>query len=362
MNHAPRVLISRAALRHNYHRTRALAGDAKLMAILKADAYGHGLVRIARWLPEAEAFGVACPDEAEQLRRAGIRQTIVLLAGPQSMDDLQRIDALRLDMVLHNDTQLEMLSEWQTKSPVPSGIQAIWLKIDTGMHRLGFPPDEIAGALERCTGCMPDIPIRLMSHLAAAYEARHPMNQAQCQCFEAASRGVAAPRSLANSAALLSLPETRYEWVRPGLMLYGVSPQTPKEGRDWGLQPVMQLESQLIAVHRLQAGEPVGYGASWRCPETMPIGILAAGYADGYPRHIKSGTPVLINDKTCTIIGSPSMDMLSVDLRQCPQAKTGDPAVLWGTSLPIERIAQQAATLPYDLLCRIHKRAQFLEA
>lgn len=358
MSRPARVVIDRAALRHNYQLLRRLAGAARIMAVVKADAYGHGLLRVAKCLPDADAFAVVCLGEAEQLRAAGVRQAVVLLQGVYCVEDLERAAALGLDLVVHNRTQLDMLAARR-----PSlGKAAIWLKVDTGMHRLGFSPAELPAALASCKASQPGAAVRLMSHLATAHEPDHAMTRAQLQVFDGLCPDSDLARCIANSAALLTLPAACYQWVRPGLALYGVSPQASREGRDWGLRPVMRLESGLIAVRRLRAGEPVGYGADWRCPEDMPVGILAMGYADGYPRHAGSGAPILVNDRPCALLGRVSMDMLAVDLRACPEARVGDPALLWGRELPVERIARAAGAIPYELLCRVHKRLQFVDA
>lgn len=357
MSRPARVVIDRAALQHNYQLLQRRARGARIMAVIKADAYGHGLLRVARCLADADAFAVVCPEEAEQLRAGGVRQAVVLLQGVYCAADLQRAAALDLELVVHNQTQLDMLTAWRP----PRGKGTIWLKVDTGMHRLGFSPAELPAVLTHCKASQPGAELRLMSHLATAHEPGHPMTRAQLQVFDGLCADSDLARCIANSAALLTLPEACYQWVRPGLVLYGVSPQAEREGGDWDLRPVMSLESGLIAVRRLRAGEPVGYGADWHCPEDMPVGILAMGYADGYPRHTPSGTPILVNDRLCALLGRVSMDMLAVDLRACPEARVGDPALLWGRGLPVERIAGAAGTIPYELLCRVHKRLQFVD-
>jgi alanine racemase len=326
------------------------------MAIIKADAYGHGLVRIARALTDADAFGVACMEEAQALRDAGIDARIVLLEGPFSADELQQIDALGIDMVLHHESQLTMLEQ----ASLQGGIR-IWLKIDTGMHRLGFQPADVAAVLVRLRAipALTEVPV-LVTHLANANENDDHAVAAQLACFSDTLVGVAGERCIANSAAILSYPETHTDWIRPGLMLYGISPFAQRCAQEFGLRPVMTLKSQLIAVRRLTAGETVGYGKTWTCPEAMTIGVVAIGYGDGYPRHCQSGTPVLIKGLRAQLIGRPSMDMLTVDLRSIPDPQVGDEVTLWGEGLPAEEIAPHADTIPYELLCNVGRRAQFI--
>ncbi|MCG8380383.1 MAG: alanine racemase [Proteobacteria bacterium] len=357
MTRPSRVVIDKTALRHNFQRVRQLAPDSRIMAIIKADAYGHGLIRVAETLNEADAFGVACLEEAEQLREASISKPIVLLEGHHKASDLSRISELQLEVVIHNDNQLLTLEQ----AEINNALQ-LWLKIDTGMHRLGFAVDKIDNALNRITNCNNVIkPVRLMTHLATANEDKHPLTRQQLNLFEQVCKKLDFETTIANSAAILNFPETHREWIRPGLMLYGVSPMAGSDASQHGLNPVMTMESEIISIQYLKKGEPVGYGATWECPEDMPVGVVAAGYGDGFPRHAKSGTPVLVNNIRCALIGRASMDMLTVDLRNQPEAGIGDRVVLWGESLPIEEIATYADTIPYELLCGVHKRLQFIE-
>ena len=198
-----------------------------------------------------------------------------------------------------------------------------------------------------------------MTHLASANNREDPMTSEQINCFSQFNKNMSLEKTIANSAAILAFPDAHVDWVRPGIMLYGVSPFANSNGPQEGLKPVMTLKSRLITVKALKTGEPVGYGATWRCPEDMSVGVVAAGYGDGYPRHAESGTPVLVNGKRVELIGRASMDMLTVDLRSQPQAKTGDPVVLWGEGLPVEEIAKHAGTIPYEMLCAVHKRLEF---
>jgi alanine racemase len=357
MTRPSRVVIDKQALKHNLQRVRELAPDSKIMAIIKADAYGHGLVRVANTLNDADAFGVACLEEAEQLRSASITNPIVLLEGPHKAVDLSAIVQLQLEIVIHNEFQLDILEQATLDKPLQ-----VWVKIDTGMHRLGFSLENITNILKRVADCKNIKPsFRLMTHLATANEQNNPLTQQQLENFKQACDGLEAEKTIANSAAVIGFPETHADWNRPGLMLYGVSPMADKHAHELRLKPVMTLESELISIQKLKKGEPVGYGATWRCPEDMPVGVVAAGYGDGFPRHAKSGTPVLVNDVRCALIGRASMDMLTIDLRNQPQANVGDRVVLWGESLPVEEIAQYADTIPYELLCGVHKRLEFIE-
>ncbi|MBI2970074.1 MAG: alanine racemase [Gammaproteobacteria bacterium] len=358
MTRPARVIVDLDALRHNLSRVRALAPGARVMAIVKADAYGHGIERVAHALPAADAFGVACVEEAQQLLAAGVKRPIVLLEGPFSAQELKAISARGLEIVVHHAFQIELLE----RTAVPQPLR-VWLKVDSGMHRLGFDPADVARAWARLHACRSALPpLRLMTHLARANLAGDPMTGMQLAAFERACSGLEAERSIANSAAIIGFPSSHAQWVRPGLMLYGVSPVDGRDAGDYGLRPAMTLCSELISIKRVRAGEPVGYGASWRCPEDLTIGVVAAGYGDGFPRHARSGTPVLVNGRQCAIIGFASMDMLTVDLRPVPDARIGDVVELWGASLPIERIAQHADTVPYELLCGVHKqRLSFIE-
>jgi alanine racemase len=357
MTRPSRVVIDKQALQHNLQCVKELAPNSKIMAIIKADAYGHGLVRVAKTLNNVDAFGVACLEEAEELRSSEVTNPIVLLEGPHKTNDLSRIIQLQLDVVIHNEYQLEMFEQASFEIPLQ-----IWVKVDTGMHRLGFPIDKVSDVLKRISACsnINKVP-RLMTHFATANEVNNPLAQQQLEKFNDVCRDLDYERTLANSAATINYPETHADWVRPGLMLYGVSPMHDTLASEYGLKPVMTLESEIISVQHLSKDEPVGYGATWRCPEDMPVGVVAAGYGDGFPRHARSGTPVLVNGIRCSLIGRASMDMLTIDLRNQPNAKIGDKVVLWGESLPIEEIAQHADTIPYELLCGVHKRLEFIE-
>ncbi len=348
------VFVNRDAAEANLRKVRGLAPQQRIMAIIKADAYGHGLVRMAQAFAAADAFGVACLEEAVVLREAGIKHRIVQLEGPFTADELEILKALAIDTVIHSDAQVAMLERFRADAAI-----GVWLKMDTGMHRLGFSPQEVPAVYQR----LRDYPcvrphIRLVTHFASAQERGSSTVGVQSRVFLDAIGDLTGEKSLANSAAIIAAPHTHADWIRPGLMLYGVSPFPDSDAAAEGLQAVMSLRSRLIAVREVKAGEGVGYGASWRCPEDMPVGVVAIGYGDGYPRHAESGTPVLVNGKRAALIGKASMDMLTVDLRGVGEARVGDPVVLWGDGLPVEEIARCANTIPYELLCGVRGRTR----
>ena len=356
MTRPARVVIDLSALQHNLSRVRELAPGCRVMAVVKADAYGHGLVRVARELARADAFGVACLEEAEELRAAGMQHKVVLLEGFYSAAGLERARTLGLELVIHHDYQLDILEQVP-----PSPSVNVWFKIDSGMHRLGFQPGAVPAAWQRLRECRAVGEVRLMTHFADASNPDNPMTREQLQVFDSACAGLQGERSLANSAAVIAWPQTHGDWVRPGLMLYGVSPMDDGTAAEHGLRPVMSLLSELISVKSLKQDDSVGYGAAWCCPEDMPIGIVATGYGDGFPRHARSGTPIMVRGIETSIIGNTSMDMLAVDLRKVPGARVGDGVELWGPHLPVERIARHAGTIPYEILCAVHKRLRFFE-
>lgn len=357
MSRPGRVVIHLAAFRHNLSLVKELAPGRRVMAVVKADAYGHGLVRAAGALKAADSFGVACLEEAEQLRAAGLAHPVVLLEGPFAANELDRVAALGLEIVVHHEEQLQMLELARLPAPV-----RVWLKVDTGMHRLGFAPEDLYEAWQRLQDCAQVAPdMVLISHLANASSCDSALVPLQLACFDTVADGLAAPRSMANSAGVLQWPDSHYDYVRPGLMLYGVSPMDDTLAANHGLRPVMSLESRLISVKNLKRGDAVGYGATWSCPEDMIVGIVAAGYGDGFPRHAGSGTPVMVDGVRSQIVGNASMDMLCVDLRPRPQARVGDPVQLWGDQLPVEEVAKHAGTIPYELLCGVQPRLEVIE-
>ena len=346
-----RAAIRLSALRHNLNRVRMAAPASRVMAVVKANGYGHGLERVAAALGDADGFGVACLEEAVRLREAGIRQPITLFEGFVDPRELPEIGRLQLDIVVHHEQQLVVLERLKKSMSL-----RVWFKIDSGMHRLGFPSEQARSVYARLTACDCVEEVRLFSHLAAADDRRSGYTRRQLNQFMDITDGMKGARSLANSGAILGWPDTHLDWVRPGLMLYGISPFAGGVAADEGLQPVMTLSSRLIAVNRCKRQDAIGYGHAWVCPQDMPVGIVAAGYGDGYPRHAISGTPVLVNGRRAQIIGRVSMDMLSIDLRAHPEARVGDEVVLWGDGLPVEEVAQHAGTIPYELVCAVAPR------
>lgn len=354
---ATQAVIDLAALRHNLARARAQAPNSRILAAIKANAYGHGMLRVAQALADADAFGVASLDEALQLRDSGIRQAIVLLEGFFSADELPSIAARQFIPAIHCLEQLEQLE--QARLPAPINV---WLKLDSGMHRLGFPLAQAQTIWQRLNACANvSCVIGCMTHLACADNLDDDFTARQLADFHQATASLPGERSIANSAGLLAWPDAHAQWVRPGLMLYGVSPLLGGRGAQHGLRPVMTLRSELIAVKELKRGEAVGYGGAFICPQDMRVGVVAAGYGDGYPRHLGTGVSVLLKGERVPLIGRVAMDMLTVDLRRQPQARPGDAVVLWGEGLPVEEIAEHAGTIPYELLCRVMPRVEVLE-
>lgn len=358
MSRAASATIHVDALRHNLARMRALAPHSRVLAVVKADGYGHGLERAAHALEGADGFGVAALADAERLRAAGLSQRIVLLSGFDEPADLPALRRLGVETVLHHDSQLDMLA---AEAPAQPPIR-VWLKLDSGMHRLGFAPARTADIHTRLHAMANvDDDIVLMTHFAASDEFDSPRTREQLGVFEHAIGDLPGARSLANSAAVLGWPATHGDWIRPGGALYGLSAVDGRSGVDLGLQPAMTLSTRLVAINRVARGEAVGYGGRFACPEDMPIGVAAIGYGDGYPRSVPSGTPVLVNGTRAPIVGRVSMDLLAIDLRGHPQARVGDPVVLWGRGLPVEEIASAAGTIGYELACGITRRVRFVE-
>lgn len=353
MTRAARAIIDLGALQHNLRKVRAAAPGRRVMAVIKANGYGHGIVTVANALSEADAYAVACLDEAMSLREAGITRPIVLLEGFFSAAELPVLVRENIITVIHHDAQLEMLGQ-----SALNGALQVWIKMDSGMHRLGFAPEVVAAVWQRLKSCPGVSVIGFMSHLAGADEPHDDITRQQIRCFNDALAALPGERSLANSAGVLAWPDTQNDWVRPGIMLYGVSPFAGRTGADLGLQPVMSLQSQLIAVHPRRRGERIGYGGDYLCPADMTVGVVAIGYGDGYPRRISPGAPVLVNGRHAPLIARVSMDMICVDLRDQPAARCGDPVILWGPELPVEEVAAAAGTIPYELLCRVAARVR----
>lgn len=357
MSRATSATIHLGALRHNLARLRALAGDAKVMAVVKADGYGHGLERVARALSAADAFGVACIADGQRLRASGVRQRIVVLSGIDEPADIAEMHRLELESAIHHPAQIDWLAADRDPRPL-----RVWLKLDSGMHRLGFAPGEARAAHARLRA-LPNVDpaIGLMTHFANSDVFADAQTTHQIETFEATFSGFGGERALSNSAAVLGWERARGDWVRPGGLVYGISVVDGRTAADFGFRPAMTFSSKLIAINRIAAGEPVGYAATWQCPEDMDVGVIQVGYGDGYPRSATAGTPVLVDGIRVPIVGRVSMDLISVDLRMAPKARIGDRVVLWGEGLPVEEIAAHAGTIGYELTCGMTRRVRFLE-
>ncbi len=347
------VTIDLGALRSNLEVLRRLAPKSRVMAVIKGNAYGHGLVTVARALKSADALAVARLGEALNLRDAGIKSSVLLLEGVLDHEQLAAAAAADLQIVVHSPEQLELLKG------APAGVRfKIWLKLDSGMNRLGFKSNAFRAA-HAALSALPcvQLPCNLCTHLSCADSPELPTTAEQLMVFGMATHSLAGERSLVNSAGLLSFPDSHADWVRPGLALYGISPFKGATGADHGLRPVMTLSSRVIAVKGLAEGEQVGYGGGWTATRATRLAIASVGYGDGYPRSAASGTPILVNGERAGLAGRVSMDMLAIDVTDTQRpVKVGDPVVLWGDGLPVEDIAVSAETIPYTLVCGISQR------
>jgi alanine racemase len=350
-----RAAISGAALAHNLGVARAHAGTAKIWAVLKANAYGHGLLRAARALAASDGFAILDIGEALALREAGVTKPILMLEGFFKPEDIAPAARHGLTPVIHSMEQLEMLEKTRIE-----GRFSVYLKVNSGMNRLGFTVDNVRLAWNALKANAAVESVTLMTHFADADGETGVAPQ--LQWFNELTQPFEAPRSLANSAALLRFAEeTRADWVRPGIMLYGCSPFTFKSAEEMGLRPAMTLSSEIIGVQNLQAGERVGYGQTYEAGQEMTIGIVACGYADGYPRHAPSGTPVLVAGQRTRTVGRVSMDMICVDISDIPEAYVGTPVTLWGDGLSADEVATSAGTVSYQLLCALAQRIPVVE-
>ena len=350
MSRLIRAVIDTQALRHNLNVLRARAGRAKVIAVVKANAYGHGLVSAALAIQDAGAFAVARLEEGMSLRAAGIGSRIVLLEGVFSRSQLEDAAHDDLDLVVHDARQIELLEQ-----SGGAGRFSIWIKIDTGMNRLGFAPREFAAALERIRHLSPR-ELRLMTHLACADERDARVTTAQLERFHEATQGLSYETSVVNSAGLLADAAPQSHWVRPGIALYGASPFQDATAAEFGLKPVMTLTSTVLTVRHVGRGERVGYGGAWTAGRDSQIAIIAAGYGDGVPRSFAAGTPVLIRGQRAPLVGRVSMDMIAVDVTGVAGVEVGTAAVLWGEGLPVEEVARHADTIAYELLCSVSQR------
>ena len=352
-----RALIDPQALRHNYSRVRSYAPLANVMAVVKANGYGHGMVWTAKTLHDADAFGVASAEDGILLRDAGIQKPICLLEGFFHPDELPTLVRHRLSSVVHHESQLWDMEHAGKIDPID-----VWVKVDTGMHRLGFPPEAIPEVIKRLKVCMAAGRVRVMSHFPTADNRFDSVTPDQIRLLDKLTQNLNVDRSLANSAGIVNWPSSHFEWVRPGIMLYGATPMIGMSAAVLDLKPVMTLASEVISINQRRKGDAIGYGGDWVCPEDMPVGVVAIGYGDGYPRHAPPGTPVLVNGVRVPLIGRVSMDMITVDLRDLPDAKVGDAVVLWGAGLPVEEIAALSGSISYELLCCVTARVPRIES
>lgn len=351
MSFGARALIRLGALKHNIDVIRSAAPDAKIMAVIKANAYGHGMVAVANSLPDVDAFAVARVPEAITLREHGVTTPIVLLAGVIDPDELQAAIEHEFQPVVHCAEQISLLEECST------GAVTVWLKFDTGMNRLGFDPQHANELIDRLQRLPAVSELRLMTHLSSADELDNPVTDDQLAQFDAVASEFKGEVSSGNSAGFLGWPgSVRAGWIRPGVVLFGISPFANKSAAELGLKPVMQFEARLTAVKPLAKGQYVGYKRAYQSDADTMLGIISAGYGDGYTRHFRTGTPVLLNGRKVPVIGNVSMDMIAVDLGKDARDQVGDVAILWGDGLPVEEVAPWANAIPYELVCGVMNR------
>ncbi len=354
MTYAVYATIDVGSINHNIKKVREYAPKAKIMAVIKANAYGHGLLSVASVLKDVDGFAVARVNEGMQLRQAGFNKRILILEGFVCKEELHVLIQNDLEIVVHSLEQIEILEKYTTKKNI-----FVWLKHDTGMNRLGIKENEFPSVYQRLSDCSNiHHPISLITHLSSADDTNNPITLQQIVLFNKSINNYSGDKSIANSAGIIAWPDSISDWVRPGIMIYGVSPFIDKTGKELGLEPVMSLYSRLIAVKDVAQGEPVGYAGTWVSDKQTKIGIISIGYGDGYPRYAQTGTPVLVNGKRVPLIGRVSMDMITVDLSDQIDAKCGDQVTLWGEGLAVEEIAKYVDTIPYSLLCGITQRVE----
>ncbi len=339
-----------------------------MMAVIKANAYGHGAVYAARALDDADTFGVARLGEAIELRESGVVKPIVLMEGVFSSEELSLAMEYGVDFVVHDNYQIGLLEHYEKITLSKNSWSAprvAWLKLDTGMSRLGFMQGEAVEAAKRLRALKVVGELRVMTHFACADDPDSPMTGEQMRRFATELRGAElqgfqpSMTAMANSASILSVPDAHRDWVRAGIALYGGSPILDRTAESLGLKPVMTLSTQVIALRAIESGVSVGYGATWRATRPSRIATLAAGYADGIPRHLPSGAPVLIAGRRAPLVGRVSMDMITVDVTDLPEVSVGSTAVLWGEGLPVDEVAAAARTISYELLCGVTRRVAF---
>ncbi len=357
MSRTATALLSTENLLHNVKIIKQKVGSARVIAMVKANAYGHGIRSVSKRLDgHVDMLGVASIDEAMALRQCGVQSPILLAQGVFQPDELKLASTEGFHVAFHHEMQVDWLEHTHLSKPLNA-----WIKINTGLGRLGFAVENALEYYDKLSS-NPHIaaPVRLMSHFSCADEPEHPLNEQQKQTFKTLISQIDTEYSLCNSSGLFHFPECHYDYVRPGIALYGVHPIKGHRAAELGLKPVMTIQSSLMSVHTLQKGACVGYSARYQCPENMPVGIIAFGYGDGYPLTAQDGTPILVNHQECPLIGRVSMDMIAVDLRNCPHAKVGDQVILWGNELPIERVAEHTANITWDMLTGVQNRVKFV--
>ncbi len=349
------VTIDTDALQHNLRRVRELAPNSQVMAVIKANGYGHGVLEVAKALSSANGFAVSCISEALELRHAGFIHPILVLQGYQNFADLQLATTNNLRVVIHDYAQLKLLEQF----PLNKRLD-VALKLDTGMHRLGIPIEETRRVYQQLndnvnvnTGCW------LITHFANADDVISDYTLSQLSQFKKYTHGIQAVRSIANSAGIIAWQDSHANWVRPGIMLYGSSPMLDGDRNKVGLKAVMNLYAPVIAIHNFKKGDAIGYGSTYKCPEDMQVGVVACGYGDGYPRLASTGTPVWINGKESQTVGRVSMDMITIDLRD-QSVEVGDVVELWGSNISVDRVAASAGTISYELLCNVGNQCKRL--
>ena len=356
MQNYPVAKIDLAALKHNLSRVKQRAANSQIMSVIKANAYGHGAIKVAHALAESDAFAVARLDEGLQLREAGITQPIVILEGVNTEVDLHIASEQSLSLVFHHESQINLLMTTELEKP----LRFCWLMVETGMHRLGLAMEKCESALEQLSSSSNIVDqVGLMSHFACADTIDDPRNKEQLENLKQLNAYGDIPTSMANSAAILSYPDSYCDWLRPGLMLYGISPFEDQSAKDLDLKPVMQLQSQITAIQVLKAGDQVGYGGDWTAEHETRIAIVSIGYGDGYSRQLSNKGSVIIHGQVAAVIGRVSMDMIAIDISKLGNINVGDKVILWGCKhLAVETIADLANTIPYELVCQVSERVK----
>ena len=354
---AVNAVISRKAVRHNFKRIKSIVKTSRVISVLKANAYGHGVLEMARILVDSDAFGVARLEEALELRNADFTTPILLMEGFFNTADIEVLIEHDIQTVIHSLEQVSQLEAFAKAHSTLTANLKVWLKIDTGMNRLGIAPSQLDEALARInTLGFVDSKINFMTHFSCADDLDNRFTSEQMSQFYTLVEPHDGELTLANSAGILAWPDSHADWVRPGLLLYGCSPMLNRIGEQDDFIAAMTLSTSVIAIKPLAKGENVGYGAHWKTERDTQLAVIAIGYGDGYPRHAKAGTPVLINGNRYPIVGRVSMDMVTVDLGNEHQVSCGDPVIMWGPQLPVEEIAQWSDTICYELILQLTSR------